>query len=235
LACLRQTLGASHLLANLTKATMHRKRVLVSLAGCLLAAMLGIADTADAALYSGRFDPIDFSGDFEITIPDACLTDGWHANDADCAVTLNSASADVLSTAPDPVYSGTLTFAPPEISDSTWLLGVYIVDGKLDSFDTLPIPYVSASPTTPDDWALQFSSGQMPCFCETDFRLSSFVAFSVAPPQPPKGVYLYANGNPSDPATYFDITRVPEPGTLPLIAGALLAGWLLRRSTSSRG
>jgi hypothetical protein len=212
---------------------MHRKRVLVSLAGCLLAATLGIAGASEAALYSGRFDPIDFSGDFQITIPDACLTDGWHANDADCAVTLNSASATVNST--DPLYSGVLTFAPPEISDSNWLLGVYIVDGQLDSFDTRPISYVSATPTTGDDWALQFSSGQMPCFCESDYRISSFVALTVVDPQPPKGVYLYANDVRSEPATYLDITRVPEPGTVPLIAGALLAGWLLRRSPSSRG
>jgi hypothetical protein len=213
---------------------MRRKRLRMSLAAAVLAAALGMAGATQAALYSGRFDPIDFSGDFEIAIPDTCLTDGWHANDGDCAVTLNSASADVVSTAPDPVYTGTLTFAPPAITSSDWLLGVFIVDGELDSFDTRPLAFVGADPATTDDWALQFSSGQMPClYCESDFRVSSLVALSVVEPQPPKGVYLYVDGIPTDAATYMDITRVPEPATLPLIGAALLAGWLVRRSSAS--
>ena len=212
------------------KATMRRKSVLMSLAAGLLAATLGITGATQAAVYSGRFDPISFSGDFQITIPNACLTDGWHANDANCAVTLNNASADVLSTAPDPVYTGALTFAPPELSESFLLFGVYIVDGKLDSFDTGLLSYVGASPVTTDAWFLQFSSGQMPCFCET-FR-SAFVAASFQPEQPPKGVYLFANGTRAD-ATYTDITLVPEPATLTLLGGALLAGWVSRRRSSS--
>jgi len=192
-----------------------------------------MAGATHAALYSGRFDPIDFSGDFQITIPNACLIDGWHANDADCAVTLNIASADVVSTAPDPVYTGTLTFAPPAISSSDWLLGVFIVDGELDSFDTRPLPFVSADPATWDDWRLQFSSGEMPCFCEGLLRTPSFVALSVEEQQPPKGVYLSVNGGTAAEATYMDITRVPEPATLPLIGAALLAGWLVRRASAS--
>ncbi|MEP7063780.1 MAG: PEP-CTERM sorting domain-containing protein [Betaproteobacteria bacterium] len=214
---------------------MPRNRILISFATLVLAASLGITGATEAAVYSGRFDPIEFSGDFLITIPDACLAGtAWHANNADCAVTLNSATATVHSTSPDPVFDGVLTFAPPEIPDIFVLLGVYIVDGKLDSFDTGRISFVSSDHVTTDSWDLQFSSGHAFVSCDfcAGFRVAAFVE-TPSPVQPPKGVYLYANGVQSGPATYTDITLVPEPATLPLVGGALLAGWVLRRRSTS--
>jgi PEP-CTERM motif-containing protein len=221
---------------------MRRKCVLMSVAMGLVAATLGITGATQAAVYSGRFDPIEFSGKFRITIPDICKSfDGWHANDENCASTLNIATATVESGAPGG-YSGFLTFAPPEISDVYALFGVFIVNGSLDSFDTGRISYVpDADPVTTVSWDLQFSSGHAFESSEHAFETCSecggprFAAFVETPTveQPPKGVYLYANGVQSGPATYTDITLVPEPATLPLLGGAVLAGWLLRRRPSS--
>lgn len=222
---------------------MSGKRFRRSLSAIAISALFSVSMAGEAAIYSGRFDPVDFSGEYTITVPEACRLQGtgtgWYANDANCAVTLTSASARVISSAPEgPNYDGTLTFAPPAISSSSTLFGVYIVNNELDSFDTGLIPVVGGVPTTADGWWIEFLSGHMPPPCDSycygttdsyDFAPAAFVATDG--PYGPRGVNLY-NSNFDGPianADYTEVTRVPEPGTLPLLGGALLGAWLLRR------
>ena len=202
----------------------HFRRSFTALA---IASVIGASGASEAAIYAGRFDPIDFSGTFTITVNDTCLTqnDGWYANSGDCTATLTSALADVISTPSDPDYTGTLTFAPPDISDPGSLYGVYIVNHQLDSFDTGLLDLIGAAPATTDSWWLQFASGQMPGPTCDNYCYGSLLdgVDSLA-----KGVYLYANttDTPIATAAYTSVTRIPEPGTLELLGGALLAGWL---------
>src|SRR5215470_17377741 len=149
-----------------------------------VATALGIsADMGSAAPYRGSFDPVDFSGQYVINVSPTCLlTDGWHANAGICSATLLSTFADVTALPTDtPNFNGHLVFAPPAISAPAALFGIFVSGGKIDSFDTALLPFVSSSPSTDDDWWLQFVSGQMPCtICIQQFDTSL------------KGVYLFA-------------------------------------------
>lgn len=219
-----------------------------SLLGVAVAGTLGIVGNASAAvLYQGTFDPVNFSGTYQIKVDNDCLTmspNGWIANagtndfttgDFTCNVSLQSISASVVSTSPDPVYTGTLDFAPPEISSSSQLYGVNVVGGALDSLDTDLIHHVGASPSTSDDWWLQFTSANIdPCFLDP-YSCIFIDALNVGPQvELPKGVYLYYGveptiGQPAGTAEYTGIQQIPEPGTLALGLGALAGGWLSRR------
>ena len=107
--------------------SMNFRRTLVCAA---VATALGVlAEPATAAPYHGAFDPPDFSGEYIINVNPTCLlTSGWHANAGICAATLLSAFSDVVSSAPEgPNYTGRLTYAPPAISSSLQLFGLYVV------------------------------------------------------------------------------------------------------------
>ena len=208
-------------------ASMNFRRTLVCAA---VATALGVlAEPAPAAPYRGSFDPADFSGQYVINVNPTCLlTSGWHANAGICAATLQSAYADVMSPSPNPIYNGRLTFAPPDISSPLQLFGLYVYGGQIDSFDTALLPQTGESPSTPDNWFLQFTSGQRPCY-------PTCITTDGAPPFDPtqKGVYLSVN-NLGIIASAQYIGRavdigVPEPGTLSLLLGAVGGGWLARR------
>ncbi len=136
-----------------------------TLATTAVAAALGIAQSADAAFFSGNFDPVDFSGSFKLFIDDSCLApDGWKPNAGVCAASLLSASTIVSSSLPEgPNFNGNLTFAPPPVTSNPPLFGSMIVGGTLDSLDTALLPFIpgSSDPTTAQ-WFLQFVSGAMP-------------------------------------------------------------------------
>jgi hypothetical protein len=197
-----------------------------NLLAAAVATALGInADMAGAAPYRGEFDPVHFSGQYVINVSPTCLlTDGWHANAGICSATLLSTFADVTALPTDtPNFNGHLVFAPPPISSSAELFGIFVYGGKIDSFDTALLPFVSSSPSTTDNWWLEFVSGQMPCtICIQQFDTSL------------RGVYLFANSM-ADPVAMAQYTgpaidlAVPEPGTLGLMLGAFGGGWLARR------
>ena len=215
-----------------------------TLVGTAVAAALGVLATPVAAApYRGTFDPTDFEGEYIINVAPACLTtDGWHANAGICAATLLSAYADVISddTSISPAtYTGRLTFAPPAITSSSVLFGIYVYGGLIRSFDTDLIQSVGEAPATPnDDWWIQFTSGHAcyggPCDNGPPFNITG-----ALPPDPSQtGVYLYLNSQLAPiaradfigPAVDIGGTgTVPEPGTLSLLLGALGGGWLARR------
>jgi hypothetical protein len=208
-----------------------------TLVGAAVAAALGaLAAPAGAAPYRGTFDPTDFAGEYIINVSPACLTqgNGWFANAGICAATLLNADADVMSDDVTPNFNGHLIFAPPAISSSSTLFGLYVYGGAIDSFDTALIHHQAGSDPTPHDWWIQFTSGHA-CYggpCYGGFGNEIAGAPAIDPDL--RGVYLYANttGSPIARADYIgravDI-GVPEPGTLSLLLGALGGGWLARR------
>ena len=126
--------------------SMNFRRTLVCAA---VATALGVlAEPATAAPYRGAFDPVDFSGEYVINVNPTCLlTSGWHANAGICAATLLSAYSDVVSSAPEgPNYTGRLNYAPPAISSSLQLFGIYVYGGQIDSFDTALLPQQANRP-----------------------------------------------------------------------------------------
>jgi hypothetical protein len=203
----------------MTKANFRR-----TLVGAAVATALGVLATpAAAAPYRGTFDPVDFAGEYIVDVDPACLLQGagWYANAGLCSATLTSAFANVVSSSPDPTFTGALNFAPPAISSDLTLFGIYVYGGKIDSFDTGLIHQVSpASPGGVDDWWIEFISGQMPDNCVECYG-------------PAKGVYLYYGADPTSPAASAEYLgpaeAIPEPGTLSLVLGALGGGWLARR------
>lgn len=224
-----------------------------TLASAAVVAALGITEgPAYGAVFAGTFDPVDFSGSFTLVLADACLlSDGWKANGAGgCSGTLTFAQADVTSSPPEgPSFVGQLTFAPPPISDPLTILGFHIVGGLLMGFDSTLIHHTGASPSTPDDWWIQFTSGAMPggnhgpdpvgcepyCFEPPIGDLDLLFGIQQEPGLS-RGVYLYAangltGGQPVlvDTAQYTSIQLIPEPGTLALAVGAMLTGWVIRR------
>jgi hypothetical protein len=210
------------------------------LASAAVVAALGLAQgPAHGAFFAGTFDPTDFSGSFTLVLSNACLiTDGWIANGSGgCTGSLNFVGASVTSTAPEPVYTGNLTFAPPAITSPSQLLGFSFSEGQLTGLDTTLIHHVTEDPSTDDEWWIQFSTGEMPGgnHPPCDPYCGAEIAF-FTPQQTglPSGVFLYAGpfGERTLLATaqYTGITQlVPEPGTLALLTGAMLTGWIIRR------
>jgi len=209
----------------MTKANFRR-----TLVGAAVAAALGVMGPADAAPYRGTFDPVDFSGEYEINVAAACLQqgNGWFPNSGICTATLISAFADTVSTSPDPTFNGRLIFAPPIVSSG--LFGLYVYGGQIDSFDTALIHHQAGSDPTPDDWWIQFVSGHMPPPCQYPVCIDAAPSFDTTT----KGVYLYLNTQDAPIASAQYTSRavdlaIPEPGTLSLLLGALGGGWLARR------
>jgi hypothetical protein len=222
------------------------------LAGAAVVAALGIAQPpAEAAVFAGTFDPVDFEGTFKLVLSEECLIgDGWIANGSEgCAGSLESVVTSVTSSPPEgPSFVGSLTFAPPPVSSPSELFGFLFNEGALVGLDTTLIHHQLSSPPTGAEWWIQFSSGGMPdgnhgpdplgcepeCFeppCEFCEELVSILQTSGLP----SGVFLYAansntGGNPTLVATaqYTSIQQIPEPGTLALVFGAMLTGWVMR-------
>ncbi len=225
---------------------MHDLNVRFSLASAAVAAALGIpSGLAGAAVFGGFYDPVTFSGSFIINVDDDCLTSsGFMGNsgmaimpgDGFCSASLTSASADVLGSGPPPPnYTGMLGFAPPPISSPSQLFGVFIVPETgggytLDSFDTGLLSAQSESPYDgANAWDIQFASGGL---CDGPCGTPVIGAGPIF--NPPRGVYLFANGLLADTAQYTDIRRIdlngiPEPSSLALLLGALGAGLFARR------
>jgi hypothetical protein len=227
---------------TMSTGTNFRRTVLAA----AVAAALGLSgEPATAAPYQQSYDPIDFAGYYIINVPNptCLLTSGWHANGGTCGgMTLTSIFAtSVVSTAPEPIFNGTMTFAPPAISSASELFGLYAYGGAIQAIDTSEIPFVSSSPTDNiNTWWIEFSSGHCPYGEGCYGRIGGFGGLDEAGPEGAPtfntnliGVYMGVNGGPATGmAQYLGpavAVAVPEPGTLGLIFGALGGGWLARR------
>ena len=149
----------------------------------------------------------------------------------------------VLEVHPPNTYNGVLTFGP--VSSQAELFGLYIVDGKIDSFDSAMIHHASGVPDpSPQEFWIQFTSGHAcygyPCSPPPPPCNYPAICIDVAPAgvsqfdPTQRGVYLFNSltGSPIDMAQFVGPAQdigIPEPGTLSLLLGALGGGWLARR------
>ena len=196
---------------------MSMKIVRTSLASVATVFALAFAGLANGALFGSHFDPETFVGDALFKFNDSCLADGIYTGPA-CNVQILSATADFT----DGSNGGHLDFASvlPSLPSSTFTIDVS--GGNLVGVSTDLIGWVFADPGctgalcyTP--WWIQWSMNPQTVSlftgsCDGDVCFPHEIAESVAP--------------------NVTFTRIPEPGTLFLVAGALFAAWLSRRRST---
>jgi len=185
----------------------------------LAATLVAFAAPASAAVWSSDYDPpgaITFSGRAFFQFDDSCLaTDGFHSG-ASCNTVFLSATADLSEASTG--ATGHLNFASvlPNTAD---VFNIVIVNHLLAGVDTGVIGFVFPGPCTLDlcgtPWWIQFESG----FGDPVFLFTGSC----------EGDSCFAFDTPQGIARNVTFTRVPEPGSLALILGALGAGWLSRR------
>jgi hypothetical protein len=203
------------------------------LAALCAAASLLLPGLAAAATYVGRFDPPVYEGVASFEIPNGCVPAGTGVFLIPVG-TVTCPQVDFLSAtvvnhpATDPP-TGILTFGP--VSD----VGQQLLwdDGILLGLDTDLIQAAAPNGTfnNPGGYALQFFTGSF---------AFSFAAFSDVTTQQVSGPFVellacldgcFANELVGpEPATQEPYARVvPEPASLALFAGALLAAGFVRR------
>jgi hypothetical protein len=209
--------------------------------GALLATAMLLGTGAQAAVYQGRFDPIEFEGIASFEIPDTCVavTGFVDAGSSGCGI-VDFLNADVTNHGAPPV-TGTIHFGPQ--GDVASLLQWF--EGQLIGIDTGDIGPAAGTGTfnNPDGYLLRFNVGDLFCdgCCEDEcsaLRTSGLSLNSLedATGSTPGTVLLFACGfgcdgrqQVGDPAIQDPFVRIPEPGSLALIAGGLVAGWAARR------
>lgn len=217
-----------------------------SLLGSILlgAGLMMAAATSSAAIFRGSWDPsfgspypdLGYRGFADFFVPDECLaTDGW-VSVLDCDASLLAATVELydFSAGPDPIEDVAVF---PVVPDP--LLGVFIQSGQLMGVDTSIFGPQIGGPVITSAYSgnvwLEFVSGQMPP--------PILLLETVDTPAPTTGAFLHAclpdEGEASlcpEPEVrttnpgVVTFQRIPEPGSLALIFGALGAGWIARRS-----
>jgi hypothetical protein len=191
------------------------------------------AGLCHGALFNSHFDPlgpITFDGDGQFRVDDACLVaNGGFGiyTGAECNVSLLSAIVNIS----DGSDSGVLDFAA--VLPSTAIIDIQIAGGMLVGVNT--------------DWIGWTTPGG--CFgdlCDTPWWIRWTNPIDLPDPVDiatgncgTLRVQSFLKAGPEDECqidesttvTAFNVTftRVPEPGTLLLVAGGLLVGWQVRR------
>jgi hypothetical protein len=217
-------------LANLRK---HSRAVAAVLA-------LACAGLCHGALFNSHFDPlgpITFDGDGQFQLDDACLAAnggfGIYSGTA-CHVSLLSAIVNIS----DGSDSGVLDFAA--LLPSTAIFDIQISGGTLIGVNTDWIGWTTpggCSGTLCDtQWWIRWTN-PLPSLLNDPVQIATCAQTTDVPEV--KSLRNFAKSgsgdectlDPGTAVTAFDVTftRVPEPGTLLLVAGGLLAGWQVRR------
>jgi hypothetical protein len=230
--------------------TMSNNLLRMSL-GVLAAAAI-IADPAHAALYDGDFDPLIFNGTATFQIGDGCLAHNGIriANFGGCTPVDMEAFPSPVVNVVNGSNTSTLNFSG-FTTDSSDMLAVAVIDGQFAGIDTLPIGGFRAQDTSlfPDYYFLEFlftptfSSGNNNIEIQNsdnndwNHPYLSSVQNSVLLFDCPTD-YFSIHGSHScslaDTATRVTFAKIPEPGSLALLVGALGVGWWTRRRQSTR-
>lgn len=211
--------------------------------------------TSSAAVFRGSWDPsfgepypdLGYRGFADFFVPDACL-DGdpisqWFADGSCGNMSLLAATVELYdaSLGPSAPTINTVVFAPPPVLPTDPVLGVFIQfdsntgRNEVVGADTSIFgPQFGSGPGYSGPLWLEFVSGQMPIIT----LLDTISTLDVVP----NGAFLHAcppsdgGENPcfplvrtTNPGTV-TFQRVPEPGSIALMFGALAAGWAARRS-----
>lgn len=190
-----------------------------------------LAGLAQAVIFNSHFDPLTFVGDGQFQFDDSCLAeDGFYSGDS-CSATLLSAVIDVSDGVGGTAH---VDFGP--LLPSTAVLSIEIQGGTLVGVETDWIGFAFGSPCTGDlcgaPWWIRWTNPEadpvelVTGSCTSDYALISFVKFTPLNCQMDLQTTTIA-----DNVTF---TRVPEPGTLLLVAGGLFAAWRSRRATRGK-
>jgi len=188
------------------------------LGAAIAAAGFTLAGASHGAIFNSHYDPNSFSGDGTFRIDDACLAaDGFYLG-SECNATLLTATADIVSDG----SAGTahVDFGP--VLPSTAVLEIEISGGTLVGVDTDWIGWAFADSCTGD------LCGTIPWWIRWVNPDSDPVELATGTCD---GVESCSR-NTGDPFAIADtvtFTRVPEPGTLALVAGGLFLAWRMRR------
>lgn len=214
-----------------------------TLTATAIAGALGItAGTANAVVYSSRFDPVTFEGVATFDVGQACLDQGPGTvsnGSYDCVITWLSAEVTLKESPFGPV---TFSYDPEHLPSVSAVDSIFVSDGELAGVQSSIIGPVivsgNANPNFNGPWWIEYT------FFEPDLFLLG--ALSDGPLNGAFGfgeVNLYTcqpvgdcfpSGPPVATADVEFFQRVAEPGSAALAFAALWAAWFARRRTTYR-
>jgi hypothetical protein len=193
------------------------------LGAAIAAAGVTLAGASHGAIFNSHFDPNSFSGDGTFQIDDACLAreDGFYT---DCNAVLLAATADIVSESGGTAH---VDFGP--VLPSSAVLDVEISGGTLVGVDTDWIGWAFADQETCTGdlcgtipWWIRWVN---PDFDPVELATGSCDGVESCE---------MSAGNPFAIADVVTFTRVPEPGTLALVAAGLVLAWRTRPKAALR-
>jgi hypothetical protein len=213
--------------------------------------------TSNAAVYRGSWDPsfgnpypdLGYRGFADIFVPDACLdgdpiSGAWVADGDACSgggMSLLAATVELFNYTLDPngPTIDTVVFAPPAVVPDP-VLGVFIQfdsntgRNEVVGADTSTFgPQFGSGPGYSGNLWLEFISGQMPppilLFETLDVVSNGAFLHACLPDEGEASLCSTPEVTTTNPGTV-TFQRIPEPGSIALIFGALAAGWAARRS-----